>query len=100
LEQVPGAKLQALDLTYLAEALLARGDAELAERTASDAIDELDSIHGRSWIVRAEARRLLGDIDGAAKDYNMALSASDEPGIEQHALDGLAAIDRPVEDLE
>jgi hypothetical protein len=41
---------------------------------------------------------LLGDIDGAARDYNMALSASDEPEIEQHALDGLEAIDRPVEE--
>ena len=98
LERVPKAELQALDLTYLAEALLALGDAKLAERTAADAIDELNSIHGRSWIVRAEARRLLGDIDGAARDYNIALSASDEPEIEQHALDGLEAIDRPVEE--
>jgi tetratricopeptide (TPR) repeat protein len=98
LERVPKAELQALDLTYLAEALLALGDAKLAERTATDAIDELNSIHGRSWIVRAEARRLLGDIDGAARDYNMALTASDEPEIEQHALDGLEAIDRPVEE--
>ena len=48
--------------------------------------------------MRAEARRLLSDIDGAAKDYNKALSASDEPGIEQRALDGLEAIDRPVEE--
>jgi tetratricopeptide (TPR) repeat protein len=98
LERVPAAQQQALDLTYLAEALLALGDAQLAERTASDAIDELDSIHGRSWIVRAEARRLLGNINGAARDYNMALNASDEPGIERHALDGLEAINRPVKD--
>jgi tetratricopeptide (TPR) repeat protein len=98
LEQVPEAKRQALDLTYLAEALLALGDTALAARTATDAIDELDSIHGRSWIVRAEARRLLGDIDGAARDYNEALSASDEPWIEQHALGGLESIDRPVEE--
>jgi tetratricopeptide (TPR) repeat protein len=98
LERVPEAKRQALDLTYMAEALLALGDARSAEQTVSDAIDELDSIHGRSWIVRAEARRSLGDIDGAAKDYNMALNASDEPWIEQRALDGLEAIDRPVED--
>jgi Tfp pilus assembly protein PilF len=95
---VPDAERQALDLTNLAEALLTLGDARLAEQTATDAIDELDSIHGRSWIVRAEARRLLSDIDGAAKDYNKALSASDEPGIEQRALDGLEAIDRPVEE--
>jgi len=100
LERVPKADLQAIDLTYWAEALLALGDTKSAEQTATDAIDEWDSIHGRSWIVRAEARRLLGDIDGAARDYNMALSASDEPGIEQRALDGLEAIDRPVEDYE
>ena len=98
LEKIPQAQLQALDLTYWAEALLALGEARLAEQTASEAIDERDSIHGRSWIVRAEARRLLGDIDGAAKDYNAALRASDEPGIEQRALDGLEAIDRPVEE--
>jgi tetratricopeptide (TPR) repeat protein len=101
LERVPDAERQALDLTYLAEALLTLGDARSAEQTATDAIDELDSIHGRSWIVRAEAHRLLGDIDEAAKDYNKALSASDEPGIEQRALDGLEAIDRPIdEDME
>ena len=98
LERVPDAQRQALDLTYLAQALLALGDAKLAEQTATDAIDERDSIHGRSWIVRAEARRLLGDVDGAAKDYNTALRASDEPGIEQRALDGLETIDRPVEE--
>jgi tetratricopeptide (TPR) repeat protein len=98
LERVPEAQRQALDLTYQAEALLALGDAKLAEQTATDAIDEWDSIHGRSWIVRSEARRLLGDMDGAAKDYNKALRATDEPGIEQRALDGLDAIDRPVEE--
>jgi len=98
LERVAEVQRQALDLTYLAEALLARGDAKLAEQTATDAIDERDSIHGRSWIVRAEARRLLGDINGAAKDYNMALRASDEPDTEQRALDGLDTIDRPVEE--
>ena len=84
----------------MAEALLALGKTRLAEQTATDAIDELDSIHGRSWIVRAEARRLLDEIDGAARDYNMALSASDEPGIEQRALDGLEAINRPIEDID
>jgi tetratricopeptide (TPR) repeat protein len=98
LKQVPVRERQALDVTYMAEAQLALGDARSAERTATEAIDEWDSIHGRSWIVRAKARRLLGDIDGAAKDYNMALSASDELGIEQQALDGLAEIDRPVEE--
>jgi tetratricopeptide (TPR) repeat protein len=100
LNRVPAAKRQPLDLTYLAEAQLRLGNANMAEQTASEAIDELDSIHGRSWTVRAEARRLMGDIDGAAKDYNMALRATDEPWIEQHALDGLEAIDRPVEEMD
>jgi tetratricopeptide (TPR) repeat protein len=90
LNHVPGAEKQALDLTYLAEARLA----------ASDAIDERDSIHGRSWIVRAEARRQLGNINGAARDYNKALNADDEPWIEQRALDGLDAIGRPVQEVE
>ena len=50
---------------------------------------------------RAEARRLLGDIEGAARDCIKALSVSDEPGIEQRVLDGLEAIDRPTgEDME
>lgn len=54
--------------------MLALGDTTSAERTAT------------------------GDIDGAARDYNIARGASDEPWIEQHALDGLEAIDRPVEE--
>ena len=88
----------ALSMTYLAEARLAAGDARAAEEDAAVAIDEMDSIHGRSWLVRAAARRALGDIDGAAKDYNKALSATDEPGIEDRALAGLEEIDRPVRD--
>jgi tetratricopeptide (TPR) repeat protein len=96
LEQVPKAKRRALDFTYLAEAQLALGEATSVEETASVAIDELDSIHGRTWIVRAEARRRLGDIDGAAEDYNTALNSADEPWIEQRALDGLEAIERPI----
>ena len=98
LERVPDRERLALDLTYMAEAQLALGDTELAERTASDAIDEFDSIHGRSWMARARARRLLGDIDGAARDYNKALIARDEPWIEQQALEDLQAIGRPVTD--
>jgi hypothetical protein len=34
--------------------------------TATGAIEEMDSIHGRSWIVRAEAQRAPGRIDAAA----------------------------------
>ncbi len=100
LNRLPGAEKQALDLTYLAEARLALSNAKAAERDASDAIDERDSIHGRSWIVRAEARRQLGNINGAARDYNKALNADDEPWIERRALDGLEAIGRPVQEIE
>ena len=49
-------------------------------------------------MVRAAARRVLGSRDGAAKDYNKALSAANEPGIEDRALAGLEEIDRPVRD--
>jgi tetratricopeptide (TPR) repeat protein len=87
-----------LSLTYLAEAQLASGDAAAAVGTASDAIDELESTHGRSWLVRAKAYRALGDIDAAAKDYNLALAAADEVGIRRSALAGLEAIGRPVTD--
>ena len=100
LDQVSGARRQALDFTYLAEARLALGNVASAEQDASVAIDECDSIHGRSWIVRAEARRQLGNINGAARDYNKALNADDEPWIEQRALDGLEAIGRPVQEVE
>jgi tetratricopeptide (TPR) repeat protein len=100
LDQVSGTRRQALDFTYLAEARLALGSATSAEQDANVAIDECDSIHGRSWIVRAEARRQLGNINGAARDYNKALNADDEPWIEQRALDGLEAIGRPVQEIE
>jgi tetratricopeptide (TPR) repeat protein len=92
--------LGALSLTYLAEAHLRSGDAQAAMSVASDAIEELDSIHGRTWLVRAEAYRALGDIDAAAQDYNAAIWASDEVGIEKTARQGLREIDRPVTDYE
>jgi hypothetical protein len=68
----------------------------MALSTATDAIEEADSTLGRSWLVRAEANRALGDIDPAAADYNKALWAADEEGIEERALAGLQAIDRAV----
>jgi Tfp pilus assembly protein PilF len=86
----------ALSLTWLAEAYLAAGDAKQAAQTATDAIDERDSIHGRSWLVRGDARRAMGDIDSAAKDYNKALGADEEMGVEERGLARLEAIDRPV----
>jgi tetratricopeptide (TPR) repeat protein len=96
LEAIPGQSHDALSLTVLAEAYLAAGDVKQAARTATDAIDELDSIHGRTWLVRGDARRAIGDIDGAAKDYNKALWADEEMGVEERALARLEAIDRPV----
>ncbi|HEX8666893.1 MAG TPA: tetratricopeptide repeat protein [Allosphingosinicella sp.] len=100
LKRVPGKKHGALSLTYLAEAHLRTGDAPSALSTATAAIEETDSIHGRSWIVRAEAQRALGRIDAAAEDYNRALLAADEVGIESAALAGLEEIDRPVSEDE
>jgi hypothetical protein len=38
----------------------------------------------------------MGDIDGAAKDYNKALGADEEMGVEERGLARLEAIDRPV----
>ena len=100
LEAVRASAHDALSYTYLAEAHLAAGNAKQAEELATVAIDELDSIHGRSWLVRAEALKALNDIDAAAKDYNKALWAADEIGIEERAMAGLEAIGRPVEEDE
>jgi Tfp pilus assembly protein PilF len=100
LKQVRGKDHDALSLTYLAEAHLRMGEAKLAVEAATTAIEEADSTHGRSWIVRAEAKRALGRIESAAKDYNMALRAADEVGIEDRAIAGLEEIDRPVTDEE
>ena len=63
-------------------------------------IDELDSIFARTWLVRAEARRALGDIEGAARDFNEAWRIADEEGIQDRALAGLDAIERPLEEDE
>ncbi len=96
LEAITGQSHDALSLTVLAEAYLAAGDAKQAARTATDAIDEFDSIHGRTWLVRGDARRAMGDIDGAARDYNKALEADEEMGVEERGLASLEAIDRPI----
>ena len=100
LNSIPGRAHEALSLTYLAEAWLAYGDADKALGAATDAIEEADSIHGRSWLVRAAAYRALGKIESAAEDYNRAIWAADEPGIEDRARAGLAEIGRPVSDDE
>ena len=98
LSKVPMAKHDALSLTHLAEAQLAAGDAKAALRDAEVAIDELDSIFARSWLVRAEAKRVLGRTKGAAKDYNKAWHVADEEGIQDRALAGLDAIAMPLDE--
>ena len=87
-----------LSTTYLAEAQLASGDPESAIETATVAIDELDSAHGRSWLVRADSHRALGDLDAAESDYYMALDEADEIGVRESAQSGLEAIGRPAGD--
>lgn len=100
LKRIPMQAHGALSLTYLAEAHLRTGDDQAAVSVATDAIEETDSVHGRTWLVRAEAHRALGDIEAAAKDYNAALWAADEVGIDRKARQGLREIDRPITDEE
>ena len=100
LDRVPGREHDALSLTHRAEAHLAAGDPEVAANLAGDAIEELDSVFARSWLVRAEARRALGDLDGAAHDFNKAWHSAEEEGIQDRALAGLDAIQRPLEEDE
>lgn len=90
----------ALSLTCLAEAQLALGETEAAIATATSAIEEFNSAHGRTWLARADARVRLGEIDAAARDYNTALRADDEIGVEDRALAGLEAINCPVNQEE
>jgi tetratricopeptide (TPR) repeat protein len=100
LNRVPGREHDALSLTHLAEAHLAAGDPKGAARVASEAIDEFDSVFARSWLVRAEARRALGDLDGAAYDFSKAWHSAEEEGIQDRALAGLDAIQRPLGEEE
>lgn len=97
---VPARAHDARSLTYLAEAWLAYGDAGNAVGAATDAIEEADSTHGRSWLVRAQAYAQQGKIESAAEDFNRTIWAADEPGIEEQAIAGLKAIDRPVSEDE
>ena len=99
-ERLPPQSHDALSLTCLAEAQLALGDAELAIETATAAIEECDSFHGRTWLFRADGHVRLGNIDAAAKDYNSALRADDEVGVRERAIAGLDAIGRPVSEDE
>lgn len=100
LKRIPGEAHGALSLTHLAEAYLRSGDAASAVSVATDAIDEADSIHGQTWVIRAEAQRALGRIAAAAADYNKALWAADELGVDVRARQGLSQINRPITDPE
>lgn len=93
-------KHSALSLTHLAQALLEAGNPKAAERTATEAIDELDSIHARTWLVRAEARVALGKKKAAGRDFNKAWHIAEEEGIQDRALAGLDAIGRPLDEDE
>jgi tetratricopeptide (TPR) repeat protein len=86
----------ARNLTYLAEAHLMLGQAHKAIEVATVAIEELDSIHGLSWLVRAEAHVKLGNNDEAILDFNKALAADYELGINERTLLAMERIDAPV----
>jgi tetratricopeptide (TPR) repeat protein len=94
------------DTTYLAQAYLMQGDLGGAMEWATVAIDEMDSVHGLSWLIRADVQAALGKTDWAIADLNRALAADDEEGVEQRALDGLERLNGDVleedelEDLE
>jgi tetratricopeptide (TPR) repeat protein len=106
LRELPGADIDARNQTYLAQAYLAIGNLAEAVAAADVAIDELDSVHGLSWLIRAEARIGQGIKDHAIADLNRALAAADEAGIEERALAWLEKIEGAVleedelEDLE
>jgi tetratricopeptide (TPR) repeat protein len=100
LERLPTREHDALSMTHVAEAHLAAGNPKTAAELASDAIDELDSIMGRTWLVRAEARRALGDIDGAARDFSTAWHVADEEEVQDRARAGLDAIGRSLQEEE
>jgi tetratricopeptide (TPR) repeat protein len=98
LETIADTAHDARSTSYLAAAHLMAGDPVQAEQLASEAIDEFDSVHSYSWLIRGDARRAMGDLDGAAEDYNGALWADEEAGIEERALARLDEIGRPVDE--
>jgi tetratricopeptide (TPR) repeat protein len=100
LESIPEKSRDARNLTYLAEAHLALGEIDRAIELATDAIEELDSVHGLSWLVRGDALRALNDLDGAGHDNNKALWADAEAGIHERALAALEEIDRAIEEYD
>ncbi|HJQ61173.1 MAG TPA: hypothetical protein VJ890_29980 [Vineibacter sp.] len=106
LTKLPAAQRDARTVTYLAEAHLMLGEWRKARQVATVAIEEYDSVHGLSWLVRAEAQVKLGNNDEAILDFNKALAADYELGIEERTLQAMERIDAPVleehelEDLE
>lgn len=100
LELIPNRHHDALSLTRLAEAQLRTGNARDAMDSATDAIDEMDSIYGRTFYIRAEAFRMQGRIDEAELDYNRAFHAAEEEGLDELAIAGLDAIGRPLDEDE
>ncbi len=90
---LPNARVDARTETYLAQAHLAAGNLAKAIEVATVAIDESDSVHGLSWLVRAEARIAWGQTDHAIADLNRALAADDEAGIEARVLELLEKLD-------
>jgi tetratricopeptide (TPR) repeat protein len=102
LDKVPGKHHDALSLTHLAEAHLAAGNPKAAARPRilppTPSTSSTRSSGGPGWY--EQARRALGDIDGAARDFNKAWHVAEEEGIQDRALAGLDAIDRPLEEDE
>jgi Flp pilus assembly protein TadD len=87
----------ALTMTRMAQAELDAGRPQDALIACEDAISELDSIHGRTWLVRARAHLALGDRDKAEEDFREALEISDETDIYDEAQAGLESMGLQVE---
>ena len=96
LRALPKTNIDARNQTYLAQAYLAAGNLAEAVSAADVAIDECDSIHGLSWLIRAEARIGQGKNDHAIADLNRALAGDDEVGIEERAMALLEKIEGDV----
>jgi tetratricopeptide (TPR) repeat protein len=96
LRMLPKTGIDARNQTYLAQAYLSAGKLDEAVAAADVAIDECDSIHGLSWLVRAEARIGQGKEDHAIADLNRALAGDDEAGIEERAMALLEKINGDV----
>jgi Tfp pilus assembly protein PilF len=81
-----------LTVTRLAQAHYDAGRYRKALELSDVAIDELDSVHGRSWLVRARAHLALGDLEHAEEDFRRAQEDADEDAVEAEAQAGLEAM--------